>query len=263
MNTIDIVDAHAHLAMPGNLFENHEASPEDLILQMDIASVDMAVILAVASEKGNLKATRKYNDFIADTVKRFSDRFIGFGSVHPEDGRKAAEELDRFPDLGLKGVKLHPVLQNFHCNSEGMNLIAEKCEDLAIPVLIHSHFLYDASESEGLYRLTVKNEETAFILAHMGGHTFLDLYSHVERRRSGRDNVYFDISSVAVMFRRSPYTSHIAWLIQQMGADRVVFGSNYPKYHMVDALTAFDELGLPFKESQQVLGKTIAELLKL
>lgn len=263
MNTVDIIDAHAHVAPPGSLFNTYEAAPEDLISQMDMNSVDMAVILPVATEKGKAKVTGKYNDFIADTVKKSPDRFIGFGSVHPKDGKKALEELDRFPDAGLKGVKVHPVLQNFHCNSEEMDSIAKKCGDLYLPILIHSHFLCDTQEFEGLYKLVVNHEDTTFVLAHTSGHTFLDCYSYVERRRSGKDNVYFDVSSVCMMFRRSPYTDHLTWLLQQMGVDRVVFGSNYPVYDVMDALLAFDELGLSFEESQQVLGKTIAELLKL
>lgn len=262
MNTVDIIDAHVHLAPPGGQYKLYEATPEDVITQMDNNSVDMAVILAVAP-KGNTTLTGKYNDFIADTVKKFPDRFIGFGSVHPIDGKKALEELDRFPGLGLKGLKVHPVVQNFHCNSEEMNAVAHKCGELALPVLIHSHFLYDTHESEQLYTLLVNNEDTVFILAHTGGHTFLDLYSYVERRRSGKDNVYFDVSSVCMMFERSPYTDHLRWLIQQMGVDRVVFGSNYPKYDLMDALLAFDELNLPFEEAEYVLGKTIATLLKL
>lgn len=257
---VDIIDAHAHLAFPQPLFEGHEAAAEDLVSQMETTSVDLAVVLALATEKGNLKATKKYNEFIADTAKEFCDQFTGVGSVHPGDAKKAVEELDRFCDLGLKGVKFHPGMQNFHCNDEEMNAIAKKCEDLDIPVIIHSYFPDDTSEYDRLYTLVADNQHTKFVLAHMGGHAFLDCYRYVQ---SSTKNVYFDVSSIAVMFRRSPYTEHIAWLIQKIGADRVMFGSNYPMYQLVDALAAFDDLGLPFEESQQILGKTAAELLKL
>ncbi len=251
--TPDVVDAHAHVAL-------HEPL-KDLIMQMDMTSVDMAVILFVAEK--DVGRTQKYHDFIADTVKGAPDRFIGFGSVHPDGGKKALEELDRFPDLGLKGVKFHPLLQNFHCNSEEMDTIAKRAEDLDIPLLIHSYFPYNRGESEGLYKLITNHPGTTFILAHVGGPAFLECYAYVERRRSGVDNVYFEVSSVSVTFRRSPYREHLKWLLEQMGADRVMFGSDYPRYQVVDALAAFDELELSFKDSQQILGKTIANLLKL
>ncbi len=261
MNTLDLIDAHAHLALPEQ--PDIENQAEDLITQMDITSVDAAVILAMATEKGNLKLTERYNDFIADTAKKFSDRFIGFGSVHPGDGKKALEELDRFCDLGLKGLKVHPILQNFHCDSKEMDSVARKCEDLDIPVLIHSYFPYDVQENEGLHKLVGAHENTKFILAHVGGLAFLDCYAYVEARNAGKDHVYFDVSSVIMMFRNSPYTEQLRWLIEKMGADRVVFGSNYPKYQLLDALEALDEMGLSFEDSQQILARTMAELLKL
>jgi predicted TIM-barrel fold metal-dependent hydrolase len=255
----DVIDAHAHLL----LNEEDAGNPaEDLLLQMDMAGVDMAVVLAVATDKNDLSHTQKYNDFIADAVKMTPQRLIGFGSVHPLDGKEALKELDRFPDLHLKGIKLHPLLQNFRCNIPEMDLIAKKANDLKIPILIHSHFPCN-TEFEQLYNFVVNHPDTHVILAHMGGHRFLDCHVFAERRNSGADNVYFDVSSVSSLFRRSPYTNHLKWLIEKMGSDRVIFGSNYPRYQLVDALSAFDELGLSFRDSQQILGKTIAELLML
>ncbi len=263
MNTVDVIDAHCHLCTAENPYRyGCEAPVEELIEQMDLASVDVAVVLAVATQS-NRKATAQYNDFIAHTVEEFPDRLVGFGSVHPADGKKALEELERVVDLGLKGIKLHPLFQHVHCDSPEMNQIAESAAQLDIPLFIHSYFPYMTEEAEHLYNLITAHPGTQFILAHTGGHTFLDFYAYVEMRSKGQDNVYFEISSLSVMFRKSPYTEHIKWLVEQMGADRVIFGSNYPRYQLVEALSAFDELGLSFDDSQQILGRTIAELLKL
>lgn len=260
--SVDVIDAHAHLQQPPYTSEPDEALARDLLTQMDFTSVDMAVIFPVAAHKGNPKNTAQYNDFIADMVKKYP-QFVGFGSVNPLDGKKAVEELDRFPTLKLKGVKLHPSIQNFHCDSNEMHTIAQKCEELNLPILIHAYFPFDGTESQHLYKLVTTHESTQFILAHTGGHTFLDFYTYTERRKAGRDNVYFDVSSLPIMFMRSPYKEQVRWLLQQMGADRVVFGSNYPKYQLVDALAAFEELGLPFEESQKIMSTTISTLLNL
>lgn len=254
MKTTDVIDIHAHLALPGTLYKGHEATADDLIQQMEMNSVDLAVVLAVASDK-----EKEYNDFIADTVQEFPDRFIGFGSVHPQN-KNALKELDRFQDLGLQGVKIHPVMQNIHCDTPKLYAVAKKCADINIPVLIHSYFPHDILESERLYKLVTENKDTTFILAHMGGHRFLDCISYMGPQAP---NVYFDISSVSFMFSRSPYAEQVVWLIQKIGVDRVMFGSNYPVYDLADALAAFDDLGLSFEESQHVLGKTAADLLKL
>src|ERR1022692_4911451 len=47
------------------------------------------------------------NDLIAALCRRFGDQFVGFGSVDPLRPNAVAE-LERFPDLGLTGLKVHP-----------------------------------------------------------------------------------------------------------------------------------------------------------
>ncbi|MGC1121094.1 MAG: amidohydrolase family protein [Candidatus Methanofastidiosia archaeon] len=261
MNTLpDVIDAHVHLAGSGGSFDQNTL--DDLTLQMDIAAVDMAVVFAVASQEG-ITPTQDSNTAVAAAVNEVPERLVGFCSVHPAQGEKAVQEVERGYSLGLKGIKFHPLLQNFHCDSDTMHLLARKAADLNMPILIHSSFPYNAKESENLYHLVSSNPETHFVLAHMGGYQFLDCYAYVEKRKSGMENTYFELSTIAPMFRRSPYTPQVKWLIEQMGADRVVFGSNYPHYQLVDALAAFRELELSYEDSQQILGKTLATLLNL
>ena len=80
---------------------------EDTIKDMDEAGVDKAVIVAIDAE-----TTYKYkvsNELIADTVKLYPDRLIGFASVDPNKGFVAIEELKKaVTGLGLKGLKLIP-----------------------------------------------------------------------------------------------------------------------------------------------------------
>jgi predicted TIM-barrel fold metal-dependent hydrolase len=261
MNTLpDVIDAHVHLdSSKGSLDQN---TLEDLTLQMDIAAADMAVVFSVASQEG-VTPTQDGNNAVAAAVNQMPERLVGFCSVHPAQGEKAIQEVERCHSLGLKGIKLHPLMQDFHCDSDTVYLLARKAAELDMPILIHSSFPYDTKESENLYHLVSSNPETNFVLAHMGGHQFLDCYAYVERRKSGNDNTYFELSTITSMFRRSPYTPQVKWLIEQMGADRVVFGSNYPHCQLVDALAAFRELELKYEDSQQILGKTLAHLLNL
>ncbi|MGD2249274.1 MAG: amidohydrolase family protein [Candidatus Methanofastidiosia archaeon] len=252
MDTIDMVDAHCHL-LP-------QRTPADLISQLDLAAVDMAVVLAVAPE--DLEKTKEYNTYISDTVHQYKDRFIGFGSVHPGQKDKAIKELERFPNLGLHGVKFHPVTQNFLIDTPHMRVLCAKAGELGLPVMIHSYFPFDSTQSHGLFNLVTTHPDTTFILAHMGGHTFLDFFPYIEHRNI-HDHVYFDISSILFMFRHSPYTPHIVWFIEKMGSDRVMFGSNYPVHNIVEALSAFDDFDIPFEHSKKILGANAADLFDL
>ncbi len=92
---------------------------EDILSDMDQAKVDMAVIVAVDAE-----TTYRYkipNDLIAQAVRRYPERFIGFASVDPHKGVLATEEVVRsVKDLGLSGLKFLPHLLEMAPNDSRM-----------------------------------------------------------------------------------------------------------------------------------------------
>jgi len=79
------------------------------------------------------------NDYVASVVRRFPERFVGFASVDPHKGHAAVEELERaVRELGLVGLKLHPVAQNFRPDDDRFYPLFAKAAELGIPVLIHT-----------------------------------------------------------------------------------------------------------------------------
>ena len=73
-----------------------------------------------------------------------------------------------------------------------------------------------------------------------------------------------------MVFKRNVYVHPFheedpSGLIDLLGADRVVFGSDYPHPEgMSDPLTYVDELaGLPHEDVAQVMGGNLAEVMKL
>ena len=98
---------------------------EDILADMDQAGVDMTVIVAADAE-----TTFRYkvpNDLIAEAVKRYPKRFIGFAGVDPHKGMLALEEVDRsVEELGLSGLKFLPHLHELAPNDPLMYPILEK-----------------------------------------------------------------------------------------------------------------------------------------
>ena len=65
----------------------------------------------------------------------------GFASVDPHKGEQAVDELERaVSELGLKGLKLHPIHQAFFPSDDAFRPLFDKCEELGVPVLIHSGY---------------------------------------------------------------------------------------------------------------------------
>ena len=81
------------------------------------------------------------NDYVAELVNAHPEQFIGFATVDPWKDRWAVNELDRaVNDLGLRGLKLHPIHQAFFPGDPRFYPLYEKCAELDVPLLLHSGF---------------------------------------------------------------------------------------------------------------------------
>jgi predicted TIM-barrel fold metal-dependent hydrolase len=159
------VDVHLH---PFALVtDNH------LLTEMDKASVDIAVLLAldvdptdldrpnikemihnrlldmyffdvkkvVEELKVFLELARIENEQVAGFVKRHPDRFVGFGSIDLSKSQAYVEEKIREIDrLNLKGIKLIPTLQFFNpvTVKKNMEKLFEYCEKKGKIITYHT-----------------------------------------------------------------------------------------------------------------------------
>ena len=100
----------------------------------------LGVIFSVDTETTTSEAPDS-NDYVAQIVGSHPEQLIGFATVDPWKGDTAVEELERaVHDLGLLGLKLHPIHQAFFPNDEQFYPLYEKCQALGIPLLMHSGF---------------------------------------------------------------------------------------------------------------------------
>jgi len=120
--------------MPPHLQEQ-TASPEFILAQMDHAGVDMAVLQ-------NAKLYGKLNDYFAECVKKYPDKFIGLGEID-ETRADEEEEILRLRhcvrDLGLDGIfyaadRLFQPGNHHHFNDKKFDLFWHEVENLGIPV---------------------------------------------------------------------------------------------------------------------------------
>lgn len=121
--------------MPPSLQEQ-TASPEFILAQMDHVGVDMAVLQ-------NCKLYGKLNDYFAECMRKYPDRFIGTGEINEFEADKESEisklrhivkqlefnslfyEAGRFLEIGAPGG----------FNDERFNLFWREVSDLGIAVL--------------------------------------------------------------------------------------------------------------------------------
>lgn len=185
---------------------------------------------------------------------------LSMGGIHP-DAADVLGEIRRIRDLGLYGAKFHPEYQEFMPLEERLSGIWELCQELSLPVLFHagSDIGFQGpvhSRPADFAELARRYPALKIICAHMGGWCNWD---EVERDLAGHP-VYLDTSfSVRYMSDRRQFRR----LVEQHGADRILFGTDSPWQHLGEARADIEELGLPEENLRQIFWDNAAKLFSL
>lgn len=260
----DIIDFHAHIYPDKIALKAAESIGRFYAIEMDHngtvgsllesgkrAGISRFVVQSVATTP---KQVQSINDFIADTVAAHSDRLIGLGTLHPglED---PASEIARIESLGLRGIKIHPDVQQFMLDDERMMPIYKELEG-RLPLLIHcGDYRYPYSHPERLVRILDRFPDLVVVAAHFGGWSIWDLAMEYLLPR----NCYLDTSS-SLAFLGSVRGREIC---RAYGANRLVFGVDYPMWDPVEELERYRSLGLSEEENQIILQDNALKILGL
>ncbi len=149
---------------------------------------------------------------------------IPFASVAPHDPRRA-EKLRRYVELGCRGLKLHPIIQNFHPSGSACMETVEEFSQYGLPVFFHSGIMaYYIAQSESKcygdpenYVKTIAAfPNVKFVMGHMAMFQSARAIDIAEKY----ENVYFDTSFQPMkMVQRA---------IHKVGEDRIMFGTDWP-----------------------------------
>jgi predicted TIM-barrel fold metal-dependent hydrolase len=207
------------------------------------------------------------NDYTAEIVKKYPDRFMGFASVDPHKGKAAVIEMERsVKELGLRGLKLHPISQAFFPNDTRFYPLWQKCSELGVPVLFHSGQTAVGAGLPGGGGLKIKYAqpihlddvaadfpELNIIMAHPGvpwQEEQLSIALH-------KPNVYIDLSGWSPKYFRPILVQYANSLLQ----NKVLFGSDFPALTPERWLQDFEGLELKPEVRQKILIENAAKLL--
>ncbi|MDR1537027.1 MAG: amidohydrolase family protein [Clostridiales bacterium] len=207
------------------------------------AGIDKFTVHSVAQ---NASQVRSINTYLASVVNEHPNNFIGYGALHA-GLENPAKEIDFLISLGLKGVKLHPDFQNFMMDDCRMLDIYEMLEG-RLPILMHcGDYRHQFSRPERLDRILRMFPKLTVIAAHFGGWSLFDLALEYLLDK----NCYLDVSS-SIMFLGEKRSLE---LIRAYGAERILFGSDYPMWNPGIELERFNRLDLTGKEKELILSK--------
>jgi predicted TIM-barrel fold metal-dependent hydrolase len=238
------------------------ATADELIASMDEAGVDISVILNIGWTTHEL--CLETNDYIIDAVSRYPERLVGFGAVQPQSPKAAAAEIERCAKAGMKGVgEMRPDIQLFDLGDEMiMNPLAEVLKANKLVLLLH------ASEPIGheypgkggitpdiLYPFITSFPDLTVVCAHWGGG--LPFYALMPEVKKAMGNVYFDSAASPFLYTPEIYSQ----VIQLVGADKVLFGSDYPLLAQKRLLNEIEALGLAEESQSRLLAGNALKLL--
>lgn len=239
---------------------------ETFFLQMDVAGISRAVLLPIECSRARGLAVSS-NEQVAELCS-ITGRFIGFASVDPRRKGAAREFEHAVKDLGLRGLKLDPALQDFDPSEPGAMELYEAAEALNVPVLLHVGMSWapetplQRCQPLSLEPLITRFSKLNFVLAHFGWPWVWDTVALMLKY----PNVYTDTSCLYydgpkeffqfVFSKQVPTT-----VVERSLRNQVLFGSNYPRVEIKNMVHALKSLALTEETVRRILRDNAERLL--
>ena len=227
-----------------------DGSVRTLLDRGTAAGVEKFVILPVAVQPTR---TRSINDFILSQVAD-QPRFFGYGTVHAAM-ENITGEVRYIMEKGLRGLKMHPDYQLFPIDDPRLFPVYEMAGE-KLPIIFHmGDQRYDYSHPARLRKVLELFPRLQVIAAHFGGYTM-----HEEAAKLLKDKkCYFDVSS-SLMFMEEGVAERY---INNYGAERFVYGSDFPMWDPVQEMERFMRLKLTDDQKEQIAHITAERILHI
>jgi predicted TIM-barrel fold metal-dependent hydrolase len=258
-----IIDAHTHvwpdriapLALVSNpvpgLTARGDGTVAGLEKSMTSTGVGLSCCLTIANEA---RLVDKVNAFAASLEGQ--NRAV-FGTVHVD--LSIEENLLSLRRHGIRAVKIHPLFQSFALNDLRLWELFDALDDDFV-VIAHvgeggDAFTNSLSNPAMVAAIAHQFPRLRFVACHFGGYKLFDQAEEV----LGGVDVVLETSWPPALATLRP--ERVAALIRRHGAERVVFGSDWPMTDPRTEISTIERLGLGDGDTKLVLGGTMARLL--
>lgn len=220
---------------------------------MERAGIDRAVCLGVANTARHVASV---NNFVASLNP---ERFIGFGTIHPD--LPVEENVAILRAHRLRGVKIHPLFQDFSLDDPRLSAILDALQG-EFAAIVHvgeggEKFAGGRCTPRMLADIARGFPRLDLIACHFGGYHVLDDAEQSVVGLPGR--VYLDTSWPPSLATVEP--KRVRAIIERHGPERVIFSSDWPMAEPVREIEAIEALGLPEEDTRAILGENLARIV--
>jgi predicted TIM-barrel fold metal-dependent hydrolase len=278
------IDVHVHPPTPevlvqsfGKYGEQHRnyfrmdkltISIDEMLAEFDQANVEKIVLLGWDAET-TTHLPKTPNAYIQKLVNAHSERFIGFAGVDPHKGTEAVNELSlAINDLGLKGLKLHPVVQKFFPNDPKYYPLYDKAQELNVPILFHTGMAAWGAGLPGGAGFKLKYADPMFLddiaadfpdLTIIGAHPSWPWQDEMLAVAMHKPNVYMDLSGWSPKYFPPVLIQYLKGPLR----DKFLFGTDYPFIKPGRWMEDFLRLDLSAEIREKVLAGNAKRALRL
>ena len=200
----------------------------------------------------------EYNEWVLATAAA-SPHLTALVAADPRvlGGPLGADHLRACAERGARGIKIHPIVQGFHPDDPRMGPIYDVCVELGLTVLSHSGSSRGASPRADPFVFGAVMEQHPglhLLLAHLGGAS----WHQVPPLAAAYPSLSFDLCEIIAWTGApgAPTADELGRLIRDIGAERVLFGTDFPWYELdrtIDQLMALPHLS--DEERRGILGE--------
>lgn len=237
-----VFDAHTHVGVD---IDGRRMTAAGMKARMDAANVYMSIIFPLNDPNARDDYSGP-NDVVWAAHEEYQGAFVPFFRLNPHKDYEA--EFERCVQRGFKGLKLHPVSQEFELDDTRVARLFEMAAAVDLPVLVHAGFAMERIV-EPLLPTVERLPELRLILGHAA---MVELLA-ATRAFSDYPNVLFETSVVKA--------KDLYVLFCSMDPARICYGSDIPYGDLPSTLhatlLAADAAGLSEKELSGVLSGNI------
>ncbi|MBN1555540.1 MAG: amidohydrolase family protein [Phycisphaerae bacterium] len=234
-----------------------DGSIAGLLRSMDAAGIHRSAVCAIATKPGQVEGITKW---LSTLVRQHGDRIIPFSSLHPKDDDPVGW-VRRIAEAQMRGIKLHPMYQDFVVDSPSLMPIYETAAEYHLPVALHcgsdigfkNNPIPDRAAPKRLAGLADALPQLRLLCTHMGGWSMWD---EVEEHLLGK-NVFLETSFTSAFLP----PERLADMIRKHGSEKVCFGTDWPWNDQAAERAIFAGLGFSEDDVQNIEYRSALRLL--
>ena len=183
--------------------------------------------------------------------------------MDPRRGEEGVEALKNYVEMGALGMKLMGAIHKFEIDDPIVFPYVDAARDLGIVISVHSGVRNCSADRIGV--LAARVPEATVIVDHMGYPDHFD-----EAMQVCRDHPNTYMGTTILRFHKrwannpeETIPDGVKLAVDELGPERVVFGSNLPEYRPIQVKRSIQRLGLGAEAEDLIFGGNLGKIYGL